>query len=99
MQEKSKPSTLLLNGQAVALISLGRHTEAESLIHQALDIVRFNPISTFVSQLSGGFISLRSISNIVFYFPLLSVYAISSATLQYVLLIRLFRIQIIVDLF
>lgn len=39
LQEKNKPSTLLLNGQAIALIALGRHAEAESLLRQALDIV------------------------------------------------------------
>ncbi|VDM34640.1 unnamed protein product [Hydatigera taeniaeformis] len=39
LQEKNKPSTLLLNGQAIALIALGRHTEAEPLLRQALDIV------------------------------------------------------------
>ncbi|KAM7537826.1 hypothetical protein Aperf_G00000073817 [Anoplocephala perfoliata] len=38
LQEKSKPSTLLLNGQAVALIALGRHADAEPLLRQALDI-------------------------------------------------------------
>ncbi|KAM3173466.1 hypothetical protein ACTXT7_012449 [Hymenolepis weldensis] len=38
LQEKNKPSTLLLNGQAVALISLCRHADAESLLRQALDI-------------------------------------------------------------
>ncbi|KAL5961072.1 Coatomer subunit epsilon [Taenia solium] len=38
LQEKNKPSTLLLNGQAIALIALGRHAEADSLLRQALDI-------------------------------------------------------------
>lgn len=38
LQEKNKPSTLLLNGQAIALISLGRLADAESLLRQALDI-------------------------------------------------------------
>ncbi|KAH9283744.1 Coatomer subunit epsilon [Echinococcus granulosus] len=38
LQEKNKPSTLLLNGQAIALVALGRHAEAEPLLRQALDI-------------------------------------------------------------
>uniref|UniRef100_A0A5K3FSH3 Coatomer subunit epsilon n=1 Tax=Mesocestoides corti TaxID=53468 RepID=A0A5K3FSH3_MESCO len=38
LQEKYKPSALLLNGQAVALISMGKYAEAEPLLRQALDL-------------------------------------------------------------
>ncbi len=49
LQEKYKPSTLLLNGQAVALMCMGKYGESESFLRQALDIVRLFHICVWPS--------------------------------------------------